>query len=779
MDETRRDPGPPPEPEATSKRDEAARVWEPGRVVSGRYKLERKLGAGAMGEVFLAWDRLLRKPVAIKTLRRDLAKNRTIVRRFLREVALAQSVTHPNVVRIYDTGEAGTLPYFTMEYLQGQQLDQLVAEGAKDESSALTLREIREVCWDVLHAMEAAHEVGVIHRDLKPSNVMLTHRGAIVMDFGVAGIDTAPELSVGDTAPRFDSLVHTEAGTIFGSPAYMAPELWEGAPASVQSDLYSFGVMLYQMLTGRLPYDAPTAAAFLEKLRSESPPSVRSLRKDTPWTLALLVRRCMHHDPQRRPPSALAASNLISPLRDRRRRRLFMGGAALLLAASALYLAARVHPRWHAEGLPDAVAAADLAAAVRTYDAGDLPGAARHLTRLHRRAPASPALLFWRATVHHAAGDEPGRRQACADSPPPWSGAEPWTDLADAACGPSYELALPLLGTLTRAPGAMDDPFLPLAVTGSLVPRVEAAGGKRRKELEGEVRAVLDRLDYPPQWQGLWVLPTSWALARVHLEVALGRVESAAEHLGALPAPVREEPAARRLAAWLALLTGDLERARALAHELALLDPIPRLRLLLEDGRLRAAWNLVRSTSGTVHHAAARTLWCGYAYRFELDAPPERCRDIPPGFVRALWGLAPAGGPDLRVMSPLESTLIRRQIDLDEGDCRPAYAQRLPLLTHVAAPFELLAAQIEIAAALCPHDPDRADLAHARRVADALVALAPKDPWSLLLQARVREALGEPARPIQVAVLDRWRRADPNLPLVRDLRRHLHPDAPP
>ena len=298
-------------------------VWEVGAVINDRYTLERRLGSGSMGVVFLANDRLLKKPIALKVLLGDMAKSRATVRRFLREVALAHSVTHPNVVRIYDTGEADGLPYFSMEYMQGQTLEELIESSRTEEDQddefsnpPMTLREIREISYEILSGLAAAHEAGIIHRDLKPANVMLTHRGAIVMDFGVAGFD-APTPGVVPNPAEARSLVRTEAGTIFGSPAYMAPELWEGAPATVQTDLYSFGVMLYQMLSGRLPIEAPNAKAFLVKLREEKPIPVRTLRKDTPWNLALLVSRCMSGDPEERPPSADAAANLVAPLAGR------------------------------------------------------------------------------------------------------------------------------------------------------------------------------------------------------------------------------------------------------------------------------------------------------------------------------------------------------------------------------------------------------------------------------------------------------------------------------
>ena len=231
-----------------------------------------------------------------------------------------------------------------------------------DEGSnapAMTLREIREISHEILSGLAAAHDAGIVHRDLKPANVMLTHRGAIVMDFGVAGFDSPGEAEPKPNPAEARSLVRTEAGTIFGSPAYMAPELWEGAPATVQSDLYSFGVMLYQMLSGRLPIEAPNAKVFLVKLREEKPTPVRQLRKDTPWTLALLVARCMRTEPEKRPVSAAVAANLVSPLRLRRR---WIAAGVLVTAAavSAAYLLRGVHedPQT-ALGLPDRVAVAD------------------------------------------------------------------------------------------------------------------------------------------------------------------------------------------------------------------------------------------------------------------------------------------------------------------------------------------------------------------------------------------------------------------------------------
>ncbi|MBL4683601.1 MAG: serine/threonine protein kinase, partial [Nannocystaceae bacterium] len=431
-----------------------ARVpWAVGDLIAGRYEIERPLGGGSMGDVFLGQDRLLKKPVALKVLRPDLAQSRDTVRRFLREVALAHSVTHQNVVRIYDTGEEKGLPFFTMEVLQGQVLDELLDRHHSDTTTTadrLPIAKIRSIAFDVLDAMEAAHRAGVVHRDLKPGNVMLTHRGAIVMDFGVAGIDDMRERGkVPPATTTLRSLVRTEVGTIFGSPAYMAPELWEGQSATVQSDLYAFGVMLYQMLTGRLPYSAKTPAAFVEKLSTGPPPPLRSLRRDVPWNLVRLVRRCMARDPQERPVSASAAANLISPLRGQKRRRFVTGAIAVSsIAVASLWM--RATPSWRELGLPDSLAEAELSAAVRAFDIGERAAALRRLDRLAVRTPQSAALAFWRATVMHDLGDVRGRVARCGLTPT--RGSPAWLKLAAAACEPRYRLALPAEQTLERGP---------------------------------------------------------------------------------------------------------------------------------------------------------------------------------------------------------------------------------------------------------------------------------------------------------------------------------------
>ncbi len=743
-------------------------AWAPGKLVAERYFLERHLGAGAMGEVFLANDHLLKKEVALKVLRADLAQNRTIFKRFLREVALAHSVTDPHIVRIYDTGEAHGLPYLSMEYLRGQTLDELVSDAPEDEDTPpMTLDEIRETAAEILGGLQSAHAAGVIHRDLKPANVMLTRRGAIVMDFGVAGFGTL-ESSPPDPN-ELDSLVRTEAGTIFGSPAYMAPELWEGAPANVQTDLYAFGVMLYQMLTGRLPYDAPNARVFLEKLKTTKPKPVRSLRKDTPWNLALLVERCMDHDPERRPRSAEAAARLVAPL-SRARRAGVIGavGAVGLFAASTFVLQGQ--DPWDEQGLPDALALADVHAAVRHYDAGDYPPALTLLDRVEARAPASAGVHFWRALIWHELEDGDARLRGCGERE--FKGSELWREMARFACADDFALA-PTLRARIEGRGALPEAFLAIAIEHDLVPRLEAVHDAG-PALRHEARTAAEALESAPTWQLDEVaLPVRWSLARARLELASGEPDAAKKSTEALLMRFPETPATRVYAAWLFTQLGQRERARALADQLLETDPRPALRLALDEGRVRETGVRVDAMHGHPLHASALQLWCGYAFRYEIESPPRRCRALAPGLVRALW----AGGAqraDLDAMDPLARGLLDAQSDINMGHCleRPP---KVHTLAHVAPPFSTYQRQLEVGAALCAHDPANADRAVAAQLSETLTAMDPGDPWANLIEAQVdlttgRSSLANSRRNL---VAELWAGADPDLPLVARLRDNM------
>jgi hypothetical protein len=659
-------------------------------------------------------------------------------------------------VRIYDTGEDGGRPFFTMEYLSGQTLEEVLEGNVRGER--LSVREIREISFDVLDAMEAAHRVGVVHRDLKPGNVMLTHRGAIVMDFGVAGIDDVT--TRGTDARPLDSLVRTEAGTIFGSPAYMAPELWEGSPATVQTDLYAFGVMLYQMLTGRLPYEAKTTGALLNRI-SRPPPPVHAFRRDAPRSLVRLSRLCMARDPDERPASAAIAANAISPLRSRRRRRL--AGIAGAAAAVLLGVLALQRGGAHVEyGVADAEAAADLAAAVRSFDAGDVRTAVHTLDRLAARSPDAAALVFWRATVRHDIGDELGRVAACAAAP--GQGSRRWVELADAACGEVWTLPT---WVLPGGDGDGDATLLPIAIRHVVIPRIEAAADPSSPEawMGERLREHVARTELEP-----WPLPHRTLAAGIDLDIALGRVDEAMQRASELAEALPEIPLHVEHAAWIALERGETDRGRELADAMRPFDPTPVVRMELEAGRLDRAWQLVAAFEGDPRAEPLRAMWCGYAYRFEATTVPRRCTDLAPSLARALWAGPMADPSDLTPLDPLEQAIVKRQRALDGGECGEAVPTAL--LTHAPSPFELHLAELGISAALCGDDPTRSDLKRARQLATALAGVAPDDPWALLVQAQVDEALGSEqlARAKRLAVAERWRDADGWLPLVYRLR---------
>lgn len=754
--------------------------WADDGLIDERYHLERRLGGGAMGEVWLAGDRLLKKSVALKVLRPDLAKNRATVRRFLQEVALAQSVTHPHVVRIHDTGEAFGLPYFTMELLQGQTMDQLVGrhgEMPNSDTPPMTMREIRELGIEILDALEAAHRAGVIHRDLKPANVMLTHRGAILMDFGVAGVEAFPGLtkkqSPNPTEAR--SLIHTEAGTIFGSPAYMAPELWEGASATVHSDLYSFGVMLYQMLSGRLPYDAPNASAFLEKLRTETPIPVKSLRKNTPWRLAAAVARCMARAPEERPGTAQTVADLITPLA--KRRGLLLGGAVSLVAlGGAITAAYQVQPSYAEHGLPDEIAEADLNAAIRLWDVGDYTSAKLQLDRLSTRAPRSAAVTFWQASIARELKDHEERLSICLpddDPNPVWEGSAEWIDLADSACGSTYTLGTALLGTLGRKAGSFGDAYLPMAVQRSLIPQVEV-GADQSGAVTREAEAVLDRLNAGPRFSDGPFVPVRWELARIDLNVALGRLDMARELVDRGLDFYPDAPILEAHAAWLYARLGESDRASVWAYDVDSSDPRPVARLLLEQGRLAETWAMVEEAEEGPYHAALVDMWCGYAFRFELEQAPAQCSALGPGLVRTLWGRSEGRGTDGATMTPRERTVTAAQAGLNLGECLER-VEPGPVLTHASPPFETYLMQLQISAAICGHSPTHSVLPTARRLLEKLTAVAPEDPWSMLLAAQLAAASGsatlsESKRRI---VAETWADADAGLPLVSRLRGSL------
>jgi tetratricopeptide (TPR) repeat protein/predicted Ser/Thr protein kinase len=258
----------------------------PGTSIGSRYEIVRLLGQGGMGAVYQAHDKELERQVAIKVIRADMAANPEILRRFKQELILARQITHKNVIRIFDLGQADGIKFITMEYIEGENL-QAVLRGKKKIEPAEAANILAQVC----RALEAAHHEGVIHRDLKPQNIMLDKNGrAYVMDFGIA----RSMLGAG----------MTQTGALIGTPDYMSPEQAKGQPLDARSDLFSIGIIFYEMLSGKVPFDADTTMGKLWKRTNEPARPLDELDKSIPRPLSDIVRKCLEIDPQKRFASA-------------------------------------------------------------------------------------------------------------------------------------------------------------------------------------------------------------------------------------------------------------------------------------------------------------------------------------------------------------------------------------------------------------------------------------------------------------------------------------------
>src|SRR5438067_1302791 len=260
-----------------------------GTVFDGRYKIIRKLGAGGMADVYLAEDQELGRRVAIKILNDRHAADDSFVERFRREAKNAASLSHPNIVSIYDRGTAEGTYYIAMEYLDGRSLKELiVSRGPAPIKVAI------EYTRQILGAIGFAHRHGIVHRDIKPHNVLVGPEGRLkVTDFGIA---------------RSGASQMTEVGSIIGTAQYLSPEQARGSPVDQTSDLYSVGVVLYEMLTGQVPFTGDTPLEIAMKHLSEVPKPPSELRPDVPHDLDLVVLRALAKDPAERYESSEAMS---------------------------------------------------------------------------------------------------------------------------------------------------------------------------------------------------------------------------------------------------------------------------------------------------------------------------------------------------------------------------------------------------------------------------------------------------------------------------------------
>jgi serine/threonine-protein kinase len=255
---------------------------EAPRVLNDRYEVESALGQGGMAQVYRATDRVLGRPVAVKVLSRKLSGDQKFLTRFRREAQASAGLNHPQVVSVYDTGAHDELHYIVMEYVEGETLGALMArEGPLPPERAV------RIAADVAAALEAAHSKGLVHRDVKPGNVMIDPEGRVkVMDFGIA------------RAAADDTL--TQTGLVLGTAAYLSPEQARGEAIDARSDIYSLGCVMYEMLTGRTPFEADSSVAMAYKHVNEEPDAPAGIPAD----IAAVVMRSLEKDRDRRFQSA-------------------------------------------------------------------------------------------------------------------------------------------------------------------------------------------------------------------------------------------------------------------------------------------------------------------------------------------------------------------------------------------------------------------------------------------------------------------------------------------
>jgi eukaryotic-like serine/threonine-protein kinase len=345
-------------------------ILQTGDVLAGRYEILQLLGEGGMGSVYKAMDRELDRPVALKLIRPELAANPAILARFKQELLLAHQVTHKNVIRIYDLGDADGVKFISMEFVEGQDLRGLIEEKKK-----FSPEEAVEIMQQVCRALEAAHSVGIIHRDLKPQNIMRDSSGRIlVMDFGLAR--------------TIDGGGMTQSGALVGTMDYMSPEQALAKDLDHRSDLFTVGLIFYELLTGKMPFKADSVLASLIKRTQERANPVSDHDQTIPGPLSNIVSRCLERDPTLRYQSAAEMLRDLDAWQGNR-------------AAATLGFQAAVKP-W-GQTVPWPLLGGILAALVLAIVGFVFRD--KLLAPVAKKGPAPPALSLAVIPFHNASGD--------------------------------------------------------------------------------------------------------------------------------------------------------------------------------------------------------------------------------------------------------------------------------------------------------------------------------------------------------------------------------------
>ncbi|MBZ0089730.1 MAG: serine/threonine protein kinase, partial [Thermoanaerobaculia bacterium] len=274
-----------------------------GRTL-GHYEILAVLGKGGMGVVYLAEDQRLHRHVALKLLPLEMSADPERLKRFRREAKTVASLSHPNVVTLHAVEEADGYHFLVLELVEGRTLNDEIPPGG------LPLRRALEIAAGIAGALASAHERGVLHRDLKPSNVMVNPHGWVkVLDFGLAKLRPQDEATWmgGGT-----SLVHTQEGKVLGTPSYMSPEQLRGLPAEERSDIFSFGLVLYEMLAGNLPFAGENSAERIAAVLRDPPQPLGVVRPDLPESVCRLVDHCLAKEIGKRPASAALVRDEIA-----------------------------------------------------------------------------------------------------------------------------------------------------------------------------------------------------------------------------------------------------------------------------------------------------------------------------------------------------------------------------------------------------------------------------------------------------------------------------------
>jgi len=286
------------EPSVTITLETPAKGLDMGSTFAGRYQIIEVLGTGGMGKVFRALDKKLNEEVAFKLIKPEIASDRKIAERFSNELKLARKIVHKNVARMFDLNEEKGTHYFTMEYVRGDDLKKLLGRIGQ-----LSVEQAVPIAKQICEGLIEAHRLGVVHRDLKPQNIMVDEEGnARIMDFGIAR-------SLGSKGI-------TGAGVMIGTPEYMSPEQVDGKETDQRSDIYSFGIILYEMLTGKVPFEGDTPFAIGMKHHGEDPKDPRKLNAQIPEDLSLVILRCLEKKRENRYQTAADVRSELSRIEE-------------------------------------------------------------------------------------------------------------------------------------------------------------------------------------------------------------------------------------------------------------------------------------------------------------------------------------------------------------------------------------------------------------------------------------------------------------------------------